>query len=89
MPNLSASIKSKLPKVGTTIFSKMSALAAQEKALNLSQGFPDFDCSPRLIELVTKAMYSGMNQYAPMPGLLSLREAIAKKTEDLYTGIYH
>jgi methionine transaminase len=87
MPSLSASIKSKLPKVETTIFSKMSALAAQEKALNLSQGFPDFDCSPRLIELVTKAMYSGMNQYAPMPGLLSLREAIAKKTEDLYTGI--
>jgi len=89
MPNLSVSIKSKLPKVGTTIFSKMSALAAQEKALNLSQGFPDFDCAPLLKELVTKAMYSGMNQYAPMPGLMSLREAIAKKTEDLYTGIYH
>ncbi len=89
MPKLSARIKSKLPKVGTTIFSKMSALAAKEKALNLSQGFPDFDCSPKLTELVTKAMNSGMNQYAPMPGLLSLRETIAKKTEELYTGVYH
>lgn len=89
MPKFSASVKTKLPKVGTTIFSKMSALAATEKALNLSQGFPDFDCSPKLTELVTKAMNSGMNQYAPMPGLLSLREVIAKKTEDLYTGIYH
>ena len=89
MPKLSARIKSKLPKVGTTIFSKMSALAAQEKALNLSQGFPDFDCSPRLTELVAKAMNSGLNQYAPMPGLLGLREAIAKKTEELYTGVYH
>ncbi|MFT6199110.1 MAG: methionine aminotransferase, partial [Vicingaceae bacterium] len=56
MPQLSASIRTKLPKVGTTIFSKMSALAAQERALNLSQGFPDFDCSPKLTELVTKAM---------------------------------
>lgn len=89
MPEFSASIKTKLPKVGTTIFSKMSALAATEKALNLSQGFPDFNCSPKLTELVTKAMNSGMNQYAPMPGLLSLREQIAKKTEELYTGIYH
>ena len=89
MPKFSASIKSKLPKVGTTIFSKMSALAATEKALNLSQGFPDFDCSPALTSLVTKAMNSGMNQYAPMPGLLSLREQIAQKTEELYTGVYH
>lgn len=89
MPKLSASIRTKLPKVGTTIFSKMSALATQEKALNLSQGFPDFNCSPLLTDLVTKAMKSGMNQYAPMPGLLNLREAIAKKTEDLYTGVYH
>jgi len=89
MPKFSASVKTKLPKVSSTIFSKMSALAAQEKALNLSQGFPDFDCSPKLTGLVTKAMNSGMNQYAPMPGLLSLRESIAKKTEELYTGIYH
>ena len=89
MPKFSASIKSKLPKVGTTIFSKMSALAATEKALNLSQGFPDFDCSPALTSLVTKAMNSGMNQYAPMPGLISLREQIAQKTEELYTGVYH
>ncbi len=89
MPKFSASIKSKLPKVGTTIFSKMSALAATEKALNLSQGFPDFDCSPALTSLGTKAMNSGMNQYAPMPGLISLREQIAQKTEELYTGVYH
>ena len=89
MPKFSASIKSKLPKVGTTIFSKMSALAATEKALNLSQGFPNFDCSPALTSLVTKAMNSGMNQYAPMPGLISLREQIAQKTEELYTGVYH
>ena len=89
MPKFSASIKSKLPKVGTTIFSKMSALAATEKALNLSQGFPDFDCSTALTSLVTKAMNSGMNQYAPMPGLISLREQIAQKTEELYTGVYH
>lgn len=89
MPQLSASIKSKLPKVGTTIFSKMSALAAQENAINLSQGFPDFGCSPKLVDLVTNAMRSGANQYAPMPGLLSLREAIAKKTETLYSGQYH
>lgn len=89
MPKFSASIKSKLPKVGTTIFSKMSALAASEKALNLSQGFPDFNCAPALTSLVTKAMNSGMNQYAPMPGLISLREQIAQKTEELYTGVYH
>ena len=89
MPKFSANIKSKLPKVGTNIFSKMSTLAATEKALNLSQGFPDFNCSPNLTALVTKAMNSGLNQYAPMPGLLSLREQIAKKTEELYTGVYH
>ncbi|MBL4708504.1 MAG: methionine aminotransferase [Flavobacteriales bacterium] len=88
MPQLSASIKSKLPKVGTTIFSKMSALAAQENAINLSQGFPDFDCSPKLVELVSKAMKSGANQYAPMSGLIGLREQISEKTEKLYTGKY-
>ncbi|MEQ8910451.1 MAG: methionine aminotransferase [Vicingaceae bacterium] len=89
MPSFSASLHSKLPKVGQTIFSTMSALAAKENALNLSQGFPDFDGSPELIELVHKAMNSGLNQYAPMPGLLSLRESIAEKTEKLYTGVYH
>lgn len=89
MPNFSAALRSKLPRVGTTIFSKMSALAAQEKALNLSQGFPDFDCSPELTKLVSQAMASGANQYAPMPGLLSLREKIAEKTEKIYTAPYN
>lgn len=89
MPAFSASLNSKLPKVGTTIFSKMSSLAQQEGALNLSQGFPDFNCSPALINLVANAMKSGANQYAPMAGLLSLRESIAEKTENLYSAKYH
>ena len=58
MPSLSASLNSKLPKVGPTIFTKMSALATHEKAINLSQGFPDFECAPQLIELVHEAMKS-------------------------------
>lgn len=89
MPSFSASLNSKLPKVGPTIFSKMSAMAAQEQALNLSQGFPDFDCSPELVELVHQAMKSGQNQYAPMAGLPALREKIAEKTEALYGGKYN
>lgn len=89
MPNFTASIRSKLPKVGTTIFTVMSGLAQKENALNLSQGFPDFECSPRLIELVHDAMHKGYNQYAPMPGLLSLREQIAYKTESLYGTAYN
>jgi len=89
MPKFAASLHSKLPKVGATIFSEMSALAAKENALNLSQGFPDFECSPNLVELVCKAMKSGHNQYAPMAGLMSLREMIAEKTERLYSGKYN
>lgn len=89
MPSFSASLHSKLPKVGQTIFSTMSALAAKENALNLSQGFPDFDGHPELISLVHQAMKSGFNQYAPMPGLMSLREQIAIKTEKLYSGSYN
>jgi len=89
MPISSASLRSKLPKVGTTIFTTMSALANAEGAINLSQGFPDFNCSPRLIELVNQAMKEGHNQYAPMPGLMSLREQIAIKTEELYGSQYH
>lgn len=88
MPNFSASLNSKLPKVGTTIFSKMSALAVAEGAINLSQGFPDFDCSPQLVELVSHYMRTANNQYAPMPGILALREKIAQKTYDLYSGNY-
>lgn len=82
-------IKSKLPKVGTTIFTVMSQLANEHNAINLSQGFPDFKGSDELIDLVTSAMKQGLNQYAPMAGLMSLREQIAIKTEKLYGAKYH
>lgn len=75
---------SKLPNTGTTIFTVMSALATAHKAINLSQGFPDFDCSDELKELVNAAMQQGHNQYAPMPGIMPLREAIAEKIGRLY-----
>ena len=88
MPEFSGSYRSKLPRTGTTIFTEMSRLAAQHKAINLSQGFPDFDCSPALIKLVEQHLRKGHNQYAPMEGLLSLREAIAEKTEALYSAKY-
>jgi methionine aminotransferase len=78
------SINSKLPNVGTTIFTVMSALATQYKAINLGQGFPDYPMDERLSELVAKAMRDGHNQYAPMPGHLPLLEAIAAKVEKLY-----
>src|ERR1700733_6196112 len=81
-------IVSKLPQVGTTIFTVMSALANEFGAVNLSQGFPDYQTSPELIELVNKAMKNGHNQYAPMPGLMSLREEISRKTEKLYGAYY-
>lgn len=84
MPEFKGSISSKLPRVGTTIFTVMSKMAVEHKAINLSQGFPDFDCPPKLVELVTKGMKAGHNQYAPMPGVLKLREVIAEKTEALY-----
>lgn len=72
-------MKSKLPQTTTSIFSVMSALANKHKALNLSQGFPNFDIDKRLVELVTEAMQSGKNQYAPMPGVMALRAGIAQK----------
>lgn len=75
---------SKLPNVGTTIFTVMSGLAAQHAAINLSQGFPDFDCDETLKQLVNEAMEAGYNQYAPMPGIMPLREAIAEKIRLLY-----
>ncbi len=75
---------SKLPRVGTTIFTVMSRLAAECGAINLSQGFPDFDPPPRLVELVNEAMRSGRNQYAPMAGTAELLEAIAAKVRSLY-----
>ncbi len=81
-------IDSKLPRVGTTIFTVMSGLAAEHQAVNLGQGFPDFDCDPRLVDAVTAAMKSGLNQYPPMPGLVSLRQAIADKIARLYAKRY-
>jgi methionine aminotransferase len=77
-------LTSKLPHVGTTIFTVMSKLAQECGAINLSQGFPDFPIDSRLIDLVDKAMQAGHNQYAPMPGLPALREAIAAKVQRLY-----
>jgi methionine aminotransferase len=75
------SVDSKLPAVGTTIFTVMSRLAAELDAINLSQGFPDFDCDPALVGAVAAHMQRGQNQYAPMQGVLRLREAIAAKYE--------
>ncbi|RVU00614.1 aminotransferase class I/II-fold pyridoxal phosphate-dependent enzyme [Mucilaginibacter limnophilus] len=80
---------SKLPQVGTTIFTTMSALAAETGAINLSQGYPDYDCPPELTEMVNNALKSGHNQYAPMAGVMALREQIAIKTERLYGATYN
>lgn len=81
-------IKSKLPNVGTNIFTIMSKLAADNNAINLSQGFPDFACDPEMVALVNKNMMAGNNQYAPMAGLMSLREMLSEKTEFLYSAKY-
>ena len=80
---------SKLPNVGTTIFTVMSALAAEHKAVNLGQGFPDFECAPELVNAVTAAMQAGHNQYPPMPGVPALREAVARKIEALHGKAYN
>ena len=77
-------LKSKLPNTGTTIFTVMSALASEYKAVNLGQGFPDFPMDSKLTALVTEAMNAGYNQYVPMAGLMSLREGIAEKAGGLY-----
>ena len=77
-------LTSRLPQVGTTIFTVMSALATQHGAVNLGQGFPDFDCDPALLDLVNGAMREGLNQYPPMTGVAPLRTAIARKVEALY-----
>ncbi|PWW46350.1 pyridoxal phosphate-dependent aminotransferase [Melaminivora alkalimesophila] len=77
-------ITSRLPEVGTTIFSVMSALAAEHGAVNLGQGFPDFACDPALVDAVTHAMQTGHNQYPPMPGIPALRQAVAAKIEALH-----
>lgn len=76
--------ESKLPALGTTIFTQMSALAAQHNAINLSQGFPDFDGPRYLQQRLAHHVSEGANQYAPMIGTLPLREAIADKTADMY-----
>lgn len=81
---MTPSIDSRLPQVGTTIFTVMSALATQHGAVNLGQGFPDFDCDPALVDAVTAAMRAGHNQYPPMAGVPALREAVAAKIEGLY-----
>lgn len=88
MPKFPSIVTSKLPAVQTSIFSVMSKLALEHKAINLSQGFPGFDCSPKLVDLVEKYMRKGLNQYAPMPGAQVLREAISAKTEELYSITY-
>ena len=81
-------ITSKLPNVGTTIFTVMSKLAADCNAINLSQGFPDFDCTPELRALFCKYINSGLNQYPPSAGIIGLREAIAEKMHALYGATY-
>ncbi len=81
-------LQSKLPDLGITVFATMTKLAEEHQAINLSQGFPDFDVSPRLIELVAKYMRAGANQYAPMQGVELLRERICDKVEDLYQASY-
>lgn len=77
-------LTTKLPAVGTTIFTVMSALATETGAVNLGQGFPDFACDPRLLDEVDRAMRAGYNQYPPMTGVPALREAVARKIEALY-----
>ena len=82
-------VSSKLPQVGTTIFTVMSALAAEHNAVNLGQGFPDFECAPALVNAVTAAMQAGHNQYPPMPGIPALREAVATKIAALHARQYN
>ena len=82
-------LKSKLPAVGTTIFTVMSALATEHKAVNLGQGFPDFDCDPKLVQAVNSAMTVGLNQYPPMVGVPVLREAISAKLIALHCKDYN
>jgi methionine aminotransferase len=84
MMSSTISVGSKLPDVGVSIFAVMTRLANEHGAINLSQGFPDFDCDPALVDAVAGAMRAGHNQYAPMPGVLALREAIAGKVERCY-----
>ena len=84
----SPTLASRLPAVGTTIFTVMSALAAEHKAVNLGQGFPDFACDPSLVDAVTAAMQAGHNQYPPMAGVPALRQAVADKISQLHGRSY-
>ena len=84
MPVFTGHLASKLPHVGTTIFTVMSRLAQEHNAINLSQGFPDFDCTQKLRDLLTKYVNAGLNQYPPMAGVPALRERIVEKMERLY-----
>lgn len=86
--NTGLTINSKFPTLGTTIFTVMSALARKHDALNMAQGFPDFECPAELIKLVNHYMKKGQNQYAPMPGVSELRAAISSKTAKLYSAQY-
>jgi len=81
-------LATKLPNVGTTIFTVMSALAQKNNAVNLGQGFPDFHCDPKLVDAVTNSMKQGLNQYPSMLGVLELRQAIAEKIKKLYATSY-
>jgi methionine aminotransferase len=81
-------LQSRLPAVGTTVFTLMSALATEHGAVNLGQGFPDFGCDPKLLDMVDDAMRAGLNQYPPMAGAAPLREAIAAKIATLYGHAY-
>jgi methionine transaminase len=82
-------INSKLPNIGTTIFTVMSGLAKEHNAINLSQGFPDFGCHPKLLELAQKHLTAGFNQYAPMTGAQPLREVISELLQNCYDAKYH
>ena len=83
-PAAALAITSRLPDVGTTVFTIMSAMAAEHEAVNLGQGFPDFDCDPRLVDAATSAMKAGLNQYPPMIGIPALRNNIAAKLMAIY-----
>jgi methionine aminotransferase len=88
MPRFPGDVPSRLPNVGTTIFTVMSRLAAETGAINLSQGYPEFGAPRELFDLVHRHMLAGANQYAPMAGAMPLREAIARKVEALYGAAY-
>jgi methionine aminotransferase len=88
MPAYRHPIASKLPRVGTTIFTVMSRLAQEHNAINLSQGFPDFECAAELRALIPKYFNAGLNQYPPMAGVVALREIIAEKSAALYATDY-